>query len=99
MPNLTNSQEPEPVFWPLGAWAGAARKKIPGAGANLEINQEPELEPLEKKSGAGDAKKFAGSPALIRVNINMFTSYLSRILTGFLIRSATDKHLHDIKIK
>ena len=29
LPNLTNSQEPEPVFWPLGAGAGAeaARKK------------------------------------------------------------------------
>ena len=26
--------------------------------------QEPETEPLEKKSGAGAAKKFAGSPAL-----------------------------------
>ena len=31
LPNLTNSPEPEPFFWPLGA--GAARKKIPGAGA------------------------------------------------------------------
>ena len=39
-------------------------KKIPGAGAAWEKNQEPE--PLEKKSGAGAgaAKKFAGSPAL-----------------------------------
>ena len=40
---------PEPVgagcFWRLGA--GAARKKIPEAGAAWEINQEPE--PLEKK--------------------------------------------------
>ena len=51
-------------FWPLGA--GAARKKIPGAGAPAwEKNQEPEPEPLEKKSGAGAAKKFAGSLALI----------------------------------
>jgi len=51
--------EQEPVgagcFWPLGAGAGATRKKY----------QEPE--PLEKKSGAGAgaAKKFAGSPALV----------------------------------
>ena len=47
LPNLTNSQESEPVFWPLGA--GAARKKIPGAaaGAAREKNQEPE--PLEQK--------------------------------------------------
>ena len=46
LPNLTNSQEPEPVFfWPLGA--GAAGKKIAGAGAAWEKNQEPE--PLEKK--------------------------------------------------
>ena len=62
------AKEPEPVvagcFWPLGA--GAARKKIPGAGAGAgwEKNHEPEPEPLEKKSGAGAAKKFAGSPAL-----------------------------------
>ena len=52
----------EPVYWPLGAGAGATRKTI----------QEPE--PLGKKirsrsrlkikSGAGAAKKFAGSPAL-----------------------------------
>ena len=41
--NLTNSQEPETFFWPLGVGAGAA---------------------LEKKSGAGAAKKLAGSPAL-----------------------------------
>ena len=34
LPNLNNSQEPEPVlFWPLGARARAARKKLPGAGA------------------------------------------------------------------
>ena len=51
MPNLTNSQEPETVFFgPLGA--GAAPKKIPGAGAGAawEKNQEPkpEPEPLKK---------------------------------------------------
>ena len=44
MPNLTNSQEPD-YLWPLGA--GAARKKIPGAGATWGKNQEPEPEPLE----------------------------------------------------
>ena len=33
------------LHWPPGA--GAARKKIPGAGAAWEKNQEPE--PLEKK--------------------------------------------------
>ena len=33
-------------FWPLGA--GAAGKKIAGAGAAWEKNQEQELEPLEK---------------------------------------------------
>ena len=52
LPNLTNSQEPELVFWPLGA--GATWKKIPGAGAALEKfrsrsrlkkSQEPEPEP------------------------------------------------------
>ena len=51
MPNLTKSQELEPFFWPLGAGAEAAGKKIPGAGAGAawEKNQEPEPEPLEKK--------------------------------------------------
>ena len=65
MPNLTNSQEPEPgFFWPLGA--GAARKKIAEAGAAWEKDQEPEPEPLEKKkSGAGAVQKIAGSPALV----------------------------------
>ena len=47
LPNLTNSQEQEPVFLPLGAVAGADRKKIPGTGAALEKSPEPE--PLEKK--------------------------------------------------
>ena len=48
------AKEPELVgagcFWPLGAGARAARKKIPGAGAGAawEKNQEPEPEPLEK---------------------------------------------------
>ena len=42
-------------FWPLGA--EAARKK----------NQEPEPEPLEKKSGAGAAKKFSGSQPFRRL--------------------------------
>ena len=35
----------EPVYWPLGAGAGATRKTIPGAGAAWEKNQEPK--PLE----------------------------------------------------
>ena len=39
-------------FWPLGA----------GAGAAWEKNQKPEQ--LEKMSGAGAAKKLAGSPPL-----------------------------------
>ena len=42
MPNLTNSQEPEPVFLALGAGAGGAPIKIPGAGVAWEKNQEPE---------------------------------------------------------
>ena len=50
------AKEPEPVgagcFWPLGA--GASRKKY----------QEPEPVPLEKKPGAGAAKKLASSSAL-----------------------------------
>ena len=53
MPNLTNSQDPEPepvragCFWPLGAGAGAAQKRISGAGATWEKNQEQEPEPLK----------------------------------------------------
>ena len=43
------------MFWPLGARAGAARKKIPGARVAWEKNQEMEPEPLKKKSGAGAA--------------------------------------------
>ena len=52
MPNLTNSQEPEPAFFgPLES--EPFEKKY----------QEPE--PLgKKKPGAGAAKIFAGSPAL-----------------------------------
>ena len=68
MPNLTNSLEPEPgFFWPLRA--GAARKKY------HELDPEPlgkkirslSRSQLKKKSGAGAgaAKKFAGSPALV----------------------------------
>ena len=48
LPNLTNSQEAEPVlFGPLEP--EPLEKKIPGAGAVWEKNQEPE--PLEKKVG------------------------------------------------
>ena len=58
------AKEPEPVgagcFWPLGA--GAARKKIPGAGvgAAWEKNQEPE--PLEKKSQEPEPLKNLPAP-------------------------------------
>ena len=44
-PNLTTCQEPELVF--LAPWSQSCLKKIPGAGAAWEKNQE--LEPLEKK--------------------------------------------------
>jgi len=49
LPNLTNSQEPKPVFWPLGA--GAARKKYQ--------ESEPPVAAWGKKSeaGAGAASK------------------------------------------
>ena len=54
LPNLTKSQEAEPVgagcFWLLLAGDGATWKKtVAGAGAAWEKNQEPEPEPLEKK--------------------------------------------------
>ena len=49
LPNLTKIQEPEPVFWSLGA--GAARKKYqePESRSRLGKKQEPEPEPLEKR--------------------------------------------------
>ena len=50
------AKEPEPgVFGPLEPEPLEKKYQEP----------EPEPEPLEKKSGAGDAKKFAGFPALI----------------------------------
>ena len=68
--NLTNSQEPEPGFFgPLEPEPEPLEKKY----------QMPELEPLgnkirsrsrsrlKKKSGAGAAKKLAGSPALNKI--------------------------------
>ena len=42
LPNLTNSQEPEPFF--LAPWSRSRSKKIPGAGARAACG---------KKSGAG----------------------------------------------
>ena len=45
LPNLTNSQEPELFFWPLGA--GAARQKYQEPEPLEKKYQEPE--PLEKK--------------------------------------------------
>ena len=76
LPNLTNSQEPEPVFFgplepepepePLKKIPGAEAGAGAGAGAAWQKNQKPEPEPLEKKSGtgAGAAKKLAVSSAL-----------------------------------
>ena len=63
LPNLTNTQDSEPFFWPLGAGAGTAQKKIPGAraGAAWEKNQEPE--PLEKKSQEPEPEPLKNLPA------------------------------------
>ena len=61
LPNLNNSQEPELGFF-LAPWSWSRSRKIPGAGAAWKKNQEPEL--LKDNSGAGAAKKLAGSPAL-----------------------------------
>ena len=70
MLNLTNSQEPEPGVF------GSLEEPEP---ESLEKKQESEPEPLgkkirsrsrlKKKSGAraGAAKKFAGSPALVKM--------------------------------
>ena len=72
LPNLTNCQEQDLVFWPLGA--GAARKKMSGAGAAWEKNQEPE--PLEKKVRSRSRFKISRFPnpeinKLIKVNGNV----------------------------
>ena len=48
LPNLNNSQEPELFFFgPLEP--ELLEKKIPGAGAAWEKDQELKIEPLEKK--------------------------------------------------
>ena len=39
-------------------------------------NQEPE--PLEKKTGAGAAKKYAGSPALVGLNSQTIKKFLKK---------------------
>ena len=64
MPNLTNSQEPEPVFFGhLVPEPEPLEKKYPEPeplGKKIRSRSR-----LKKKSEAGAAKKFAGSPALI----------------------------------
>jgi len=63
LPNLTNSQEPEPVFFgPLEPKPEPLGKKIPGTGAVAALEKIRSRSRLKKKSGA--AKKLAGSPAL-----------------------------------
>ena len=70
MPNLTISQEPEPgFFWPLGA--GAARKKIAEARAAWEKDQEPEPEPLEKKSQEPEPFKKLPAPQPLCHDLSM----------------------------
>ena len=51
--------------WTDGRTERQTHTKILGSGAAWEKNQEPEPKQLEKKSGAGASKKFAGSPALL----------------------------------
>ena len=61
LPNLTNSQEQEPVFFgPLEP--EPHQKKIPGAGAEAawEKNQEPE--PLEEKNQEPEPVKNLPAP-------------------------------------
>ena len=56
----------------LAPWSRSRlKKKKTGAGAAWEKNQDPEPEPLEK-SGAGAAKKFAGSPALVLLILHTY---------------------------
>ena len=57
MPNLTNSQEPEPELEPL-------EKKYQEPGTEPLGEKFRSRSRLKKKLGAGAAKKFASSPAL-----------------------------------
>ena len=60
-PNWTNSQEPEPHV--LGPLEPETLEKINiRSQSRLGKNQQPER--LEKKAGAGAAKKLSGFPAL-----------------------------------
>ena len=43
LPNLTNSQEPEPVFLPLEPKPEPLEKRIPGAGAATKLAGSPAL--------------------------------------------------------
>ena len=74
-------------FWPLGAGAGADRKKIPGAGGAWEKYQEPE--PLEK-SQEPEPEPLKNLPApqpciweskqirsFMTVSANLFTVFVS----------------------
>ena len=64
---LTNSQEPEPVFFgPL--------EPEPEPLENTKTYQEPE--PLGKKSGAGAAKKLASSQALLEIDAHGATAFV-----------------------
>ena len=63
MANLTNSQELE--LGVFGSLEPEPLEKKPGAGATWEKIRSQSRSHLKKKSGAGAAKKFAGSPALV----------------------------------
>ena len=74
---FAKEQEPEPgVFGPLEPEPGPLEKKIPGAGAVAawkKIRSQSwsrSQRRFKKKSGAGAgaAKKFAGSPALVLIS-------------------------------
>ena len=67
MPYLTNSKEPEPVFFdPMDPEPEPLKKKYQEPkplGKKIRSRSH-----LKKKSGAGAAKKFAGSPSLLDMN-------------------------------
>jgi hypothetical protein len=70
LPDLTNSQEPDPEPRPVGAgfFFGSLEpkpellEKKPGTGAAWEKNQEPEPEPLAKKSQEPEPLKNLPAP-------------------------------------
>ena len=80
MPNLTNSQEPEPSFFldPLSRSRSRSKKIPEPLGKKIRSRSR-----LGEKSGAGAVKKFAGSPALLKLKKAFNKTILEKLQMGF----------------